>query len=772
MNLQICTCPNCIKKTTTSNTGESISGCWVHPSTCLKHWSRHNLSGPEQNQPTSPLSHQSKEKEPLNDLSIHCMAQHPMRSYKDVRTITKQICLDPEIKPYTCCPKCFSLYEPEYTPTTCPYHRSKKSQVCGKHLVKSIADPLIAQLQHISFAIQRRPAPPKHFVPCLTYHNQQFKSWLHWFLNVPGIKDKLLSWQQHVQSRCNGTVFDIQQSKAWCSFALKNDRKLCCNELRLTFSLYVDWFNPFGNKLAGQQASMGTERIVIAGMIPAPHKPDMTTISHILEPLVDELLLLNTGVFQKTPNFPNGRRISIHLGALIGDIVASHKIAGFASHYATFFCSWCKCQKSNMMDMQLGPSRKRLETRRQARYGTCWLELNRLLYWDPVKHVALGVMHNWYKGVLQHHWRVRWAFEPKLTQHDAHNDQLENVEDSDLDKSSSSCHFQDTALLNIRKVITNIVVPLVEGNQMAFTVCYIPLSLLNFFWDDPTSGPKSGQAKMFLNFSSLVICTSIVSLKGVTNDHCNKFAEAYRLYTETAKDVFQWPKVTPNHHYALHLPDQLQWWGPLPNVSEFSGKHINGMLQKINTNGQIGKMEGTVMREFCKSQRFVSLNPCWSLCEEHLIEVHPDVYVAMFEKLWFEDETLNNYQDGPHGNKETILFQYVTQETLNRMVAYDKGGRTHYGMVTHIYRLPEFGGRILVGVKKTTHLSKVGESWVATLRDLDLQVVQVVSYYELLDPSEVPAVCAYQHLPAWTFRFSSPLMLLHHIPCEISPLIN
>lgn len=94
------------------------------------------------------------------------------------------------------------------------------------------------------------------------------------------------------------------------------------------------------------------------------------------------------------------------------------------------------------------------------RYGTCWSELNRLLYWDPVKHVALGVMHNWYKGVLQHHWRVRWAFEPKLTQHDAHNDQLENVEDSDLDKSSSSCHFQDTALLNIRKVITNIVVPL------------------------------------------------------------------------------------------------------------------------------------------------------------------------------------------------------------------------------------------------------------------------------------------------------------------------
>ncbi|KNZ54690.1 hypothetical protein VP01_2882g3 [Puccinia sorghi] len=160
------------------------------------------------------------------------------------------------------------------------------------------------------------------------------------------------------------------------------------------------------------------------------------------------------------------------------------------------------------------------------------------------------------------------------------------------------------------------------------------------------------------------------------------------------------------------------------------------------------------MREFCKTQRFVSLNPGWSLCEgvkqdsgppkrkprRHLIEVHPDVYAAMFEKLQFEDETLKNYQDGPHGDKANILSRYVTQETLvrcsktlyiskskqNRMVAYDKGGRSHYGMVTHIYGLPDFGGRILVGIKKMTHLN--------------LQVVQVVNDYELLDPSEVQAV--------------------------------
>ncbi|POW16799.1 hypothetical protein PSTT_01059 [Puccinia striiformis] len=75
---------------------------------------------------------------------------------------------------------------------------------------------------------------------------------------------------------------------------------------------------------------------------------------HILAPLVDELLLLNTGTFVRTPQFPDGRKLSIHLGALIGDVVTTHKITGFASHAATYFCSWCKCQKNDIKQMHVG----------------------------------------------------------------------------------------------------------------------------------------------------------------------------------------------------------------------------------------------------------------------------------------------------------------------------------------------------------------------------------------------------------------------------------
>jgi hypothetical protein len=216
--------------------------------------------------------------------------------------------------------------------------------------------------------------------------------------------------------------------------------------------------------------------IFIACMIPAPKEPNMTTISHILAPLVDKLLLLNNGTFVQTPQFPNGCKLSVQLGILVGDIVATHKIAGFASHSATLFCSWCKCQKKDMMHMQLGRMQNRRETRLQAirwrdsdtlteqakwltMNGTRWSELNRLPYWDPVRNVALGVMHNWYGGVLQHHWRVRWAFEPEQPKNVTHDDQLDDWEDDNSSSSETSLNFHDNALVHIRKALPDIVVP-------------------------------------------------------------------------------------------------------------------------------------------------------------------------------------------------------------------------------------------------------------------------------------------------------------------------
>lgn len=191
-----------------------------------------------------------------------------------------------------------------------------------------------SEYQAVSYSCNYKPPPTCHFTPHLMYHTQEFSSWLKWFLNAPGVESAIDSWKEKVRYPTGNGVIDIQQSMASKSFSTWAKKKLFKNKIWLTFSLYANWFNPFGNKLAGQQESMGVmaltcldlpvqtrnkhRNIFIAGIIPAPHKPDMTTISHILSPLIDELLLLHHGIYIKTPQFPNGRKVSAHLGVLIG----------------------------------------------------------------------------------------------------------------------------------------------------------------------------------------------------------------------------------------------------------------------------------------------------------------------------------------------------------------------------------------------------------------------------------------------------------------------
>jgi hypothetical protein len=55
-----------------------------------------------------------------------------------------------------------------------------------------------------------------------------------------------------------------------------------------------------------------------------------------MAPLIDQLLRLDNGVKISTHSFPQGRTVSIHLGLLVGDVVATHKIAGHAAHLATY----------------------------------------------------------------------------------------------------------------------------------------------------------------------------------------------------------------------------------------------------------------------------------------------------------------------------------------------------------------------------------------------------------------------------------------------------
>jgi hypothetical protein len=215
------------------------------------------------------------------------------------------------------------------------------------------------------------------------------------------------------------------------------------------------------------------------------------------------------------------------------------------------------------------------------------------------------------------------------------------------------------------------------------------------------------------------------------------------------------------------------------------------------------------LREFCQTQRLNAQAARWSLkiddndsnsepAKDHksrsnharLVQVHPEVYAAMLQKLQENNPELRHYQHIPHPDGSRVLTPYVneldaleTQSGLyvsktkqNRLVAFRKNGSTQHGWITHIYSLPEFDGRIVVAVKAlrdacTGDVVDVSENFLHTLNDLQLKIVLEGSGYNLVDPGELVAVCAYRHLPAWTFRCHLPLVALRQMPHDLSPLL-
>jgi hypothetical protein len=57
--------------------------------------------------------------------------------------------------------------------------------------------------------------------------------------------------------------------------------------------------------------------------------------------------------------------------------------------------------------------------------------------------------------------------------------------------------------------------------------------------------------------------------------------------------------IMPNHHWAVHVPDQLLDYGPVYNFWAFLTERLNKILKNINSNNWTGgELEVSMMREF------------------------------------------------------------------------------------------------------------------------------------------------------------------------------
>jgi hypothetical protein len=207
---------------------------------------------------------------------------------KDVRTAVSALSIDPVLIRSVCCPKCFAPYTPDNLPDLCTRRESPRSRKCGETL-----------------CMERMTKKGSRRAPHRLYSTQSFDSWLRRFLLCPRIEKAMEA--SYLPRPADSIMRDLYDSPAWKS-SLGTFTQTVGN---LTFSYYIDWFNPFTNKIAGKKVSCGAimmtclnlppelrgclKNVYFAGLTPPPKEPDIVTITSVQDPIIREVNSLFQG---------------------------------------------------------------------------------------------------------------------------------------------------------------------------------------------------------------------------------------------------------------------------------------------------------------------------------------------------------------------------------------------------------------------------------------------------------------------------------------------
>lgn len=194
-----------------------------------------------------------------------------------------------------------------------------------------------------------------------TLHYAGFPSWLVWFLSREGIEEEL---DKALKGTRRETTRDVWDSPAWEE--LGNYRLASGN---LVFGMFIDWYNPLTNKIAGKKLSLGIILLVCyslpqelrwlpvnlyaLGMTPGLKEPTLNTINYLLKDPIEMLKAFDVGSMLKTRRNPDGRQIRARIFPSITDAVAGQKLEGHASHAANECCPYCREQRATLHRVDL-----------------------------------------------------------------------------------------------------------------------------------------------------------------------------------------------------------------------------------------------------------------------------------------------------------------------------------------------------------------------------------------------------------------------------------
>ncbi|RXW12087.1 hypothetical protein EST38_g13767 [Candolleomyces aberdarensis] len=359
-----------------------------------------------------------------------------------VSTVINSFDLEPCVRRFVQCPKCFALYPAaDSYPDVCTYREASDSPSCSTKMVRT-----------------RQVRGTVKDVPIKYYVHQDFKEWLGRFLCRPEIEDcidrsnaKFKDRQGHGNgSGAAPLVHDILEAKAIQDFQWPDGKPFYdCrpDELKLFFSLSGDGFNPLSNKQAKQSISstgiylfclnlpleerQKPENVYLAGVIPGPDKPSATQINHYTSLVADDFLTFwRTGVrYTRTSRRKDGVLSLAALMPVMSDALGGRQLCGYGSITSQYFCTFCWLSLSDIENFNRStwPARDLDKHRFWAEqwlkadestriklfkdHGIRYTPLFRLPYFNPITFTIVDTMHNLFLGLLRRHCRWIWGMD-------------------------------------------------------------------------------------------------------------------------------------------------------------------------------------------------------------------------------------------------------------------------------------------------------------------------------------------------------------------------
>ena len=405
-------------------------------------------------------------------------------------------------------------------------------------------------------------------------------------------------WRNFGSTIPDGIYTDIYyDGKIWKELCSINEHPYLDSPGNLCLSLNIDWFNPY----VETQYSVGAiylvvqniprshrfkvENMILVGLIPGPKEPPKS-VNTYLEPLVNDLLRLYTGVKMSNPqSFCGSSFVRAVLSCIICDMPATRKVCGFLGHNAVKGCTKClkefetssfgskpdysgyDVESWQPRDMashlrvvsmattaQTATEQAQIEKSHGARYS----DLLRLPYFDVIRYHVVDPMHNLFLGIAKHTMNT-WK-------------ELNILTSADFVKLQTRIDsiIPPPRIGRIPRKLGSGFSSLTADEWKNWILLYSLYCLKDVL-------PESD----YLCWSLFVDACYLLCQLVITNVEVQNAQDLLINFCKRFQDLYGFQHCTPNMHMACHLHDNIRDYGPLTAFWAFSFERYNGALERI-----------------------------------------------------------------------------------------------------------------------------------------------------------------------------------------------